>query len=271
MPIHESCRIHPTAIISPLAELGPEVQVGPFAIIEGSVTVGAGSIIHARAHLIGSLTLGCRNQVFENTVLGGKPQHFTYANEPTSVEIGDDNIFRENVTVNRGTTSSYVTRIGNKNYFMCGSHVGHDCVVGNHCILVNGALLGGHVTMMDHAYMSGNTGVHQHCRLGRFSFLSGTSATTKDIPPFIMQQETNVVVGVNIVGMRRGSCTSEQISAIRRLYHIVYLQGMSLPNALSRVEKEMGHIDVVAEFVQFARSSKRGINGTRTEHMELAA
>jgi UDP-N-acetylglucosamine acyltransferase len=272
MPDTPSCRIHPTALVSAEAELAPDVQVGPFVIIEGKVQIGAGCVIRPRAHLIGPLTLGESNQIFSNVVIGEQPQHFHYQGEPTGVIIGDGNVFRENVTVHRGTAATGLTRIGHHNYFMAGSHVAHDCVIGNRCILVNNALLGGHCVLEDNVTVSGNSAVHQFCRLGRLCFLSGASGSSKDIPPFIMQQEINIVVGVNVIGMRRAGLSSQQISAIRELYHIVYLRGLAAPNALALAERELGHIDVVREFIHFVRQSKRGINAARPDMpTELAA
>jgi UDP-N-acetylglucosamine acyltransferase len=254
-----SARIHPFAIVSPEAELAPDVEVGPFAIIEGRVTLGAGCRIHARAHLIGPLTMGENNEVYPNAVIGGRPQHLGYKGEPTGVEIGDGNTFRENVTVHRGTTHSWVTRIGNNNLLMVGSHVAHDCKIGNRCILTNNSLLAGHCELEDNVCISGNSALHQFVKVGRLAFLSGISASTKDIPPFLIQQNINEVHGVNLVGMRRAGFTSPQIDAVRRLYHIVYLQGLAVPNALAEVMSELGHIDVAREFVQFVKNSKRGI------------
>lgn len=271
MAVTSSSRIHPTALISAEAELAPDVQVGAYCIIEGKVRIGSGCVLRPRAYLIGPLVMGKGNHIYSNAILGERPQHLKYNDEATGVEIGDGNTFRENVTVHRGTTHSWQTRIGNDNYFMVGAHVGHDCQIGNRCFLINNALLGGHCILHDGAYVSGNSGVHQFCRLGRLAFMSGCTAATKDIPPFIIEQGFNVVVGVNIVGMRRAGFTSEQISAIRRVYHIVYLQGLTLPNALRQVESELGHVDVVREFVDFVRQSKRGINGTRSHRHDAAA
>jgi UDP-N-acetylglucosamine acyltransferase len=266
-----SCRIHPTAIISPDAELAADVRVGAFAIIEGKTVVGRGCEIRPRAHLIGPLTMGRDNTVFGNVVIGERPQHFQYKGEPTGVEIGDRNTFRENMTVHRGTTHSWKTCIGNDNYFMAGSHVAHDCRIGDRCILVNNALLGGHCVLEDGVTISGNSAIHQFCRMGRLSFLSGASGSSKDVPPFIIQQEINIVAGVNVVGMRRAGLNAEQISAIRRVYQIVYLRGLTLPNALAQVEQELGTIDVVQEFIAFVRASRRGINGTRRGALEPLA
>jgi UDP-N-acetylglucosamine acyltransferase len=263
--------IHPTAIISPEARLAADVRVGPFVLIEGPVTVGAGTVIEARAHLMGQLTLGRENQIGPNVILGHQPQHAGYKGEPTRLEIGDRNIFRENVTIHRGSMASGVTRIGNENVFMVASHVGHDCVVGNRCTFVNNSLLAGHCVVDDGVIISGGSAIHQFVHLGRLCFLSGLSGSSKDVPPFIMQQEINYVVGLNLVGLRRAGFKPDQLNALRRLYHIVYLKGLSVPNALTMAEAELGHVDVVREFIAFVRASKRGINGVRTGQTELAA
>lgn len=256
-----SSRIHPTAYVAPEAELAADVAVGPLAVIEGKVKVGAGSVIHGRAHLIGPLTMGERNQVYSGAVLGEGPQHLHFGGEETTVEIGDGNIIRENVTIHKGTTSRWTTKIGDGNFLMAGSHVAHDCILGNRCILTNNAQLAGHVEMGDGAIVSANSGVHQFCRIGRLAFLSGISAATKDIPPFIMQQNFNTVVGINLVGMRRAGMKTEEITAVRQLYHIMYLKENTLPVALAEAEAELGRFAAVREYLEFVRASKRGIAG----------
>jgi UDP-N-acetylglucosamine acyltransferase len=271
MPIPSSTRIHATAIIAPEAELAVDVEIGPYAVIEGPVRIGPGCLIRPFAHLIGPLSMGCNNQVFSGAILGERPQHLKYNNEPTSVEIGDNNIFREHVTVHRGTTHSWKTVIGNGNLFMAGSHVAHDCVIGNACILANSALLGGHCILEDNVYLSGNSAVHQFVHIGRLALLSGVSATTKDIPPFIIQQEINAVVGVNVVGMRRAGLTAREIDAVRRAYHILFREAQALPNALARLEKELGAVEVVQELIRFIQNSTRGINPIRDRAHILAA
>jgi UDP-N-acetylglucosamine acyltransferase len=264
-------RIHPSAIISPEAELAEDVTVGAFSIIEGAVRIGPGCVIGPRALLCGPLTMGCGNLVHCGAILGERPQHLRYNDEPTGVEIGDNNIFRENVTVHRGTTHSWTTRIGNHNFFMVDSHVAHDCRVGNHCILANGALMGGHSTLGDNVYLSGNCAVHQFVSVGRLALLSGCGSTTKDIPPFVMQEGRDTVVGVNIIGMRRAGIPTEQITAIRQAFRILFRQGMVIPAALERIERELGAIGVVAEFVDFIRKSTRGINPVRERRAGIAA
>jgi len=264
-------RIHPTAIISPKAILAEDVEVGPYVVIEGRVQIGPGSKLQPHVHLCGPLVMGRGNQVHTGAVLGGRPQHLKYQDEPTGLEIGDDNIFREHVTVHRATTQSWTTRIGHENFFMAGSHVAHDCQIGSRCIFANGALLGGHCTIEDNVYLSGNCAVHQFVRIGRLALLSGTSASTKDIPPFVIQQRIDTVVGINVVGMRRAGMSHAQVDAVRRAYHLLFRQGQVLPSALAQIEQELGHIDAVAEMVTFIRQSKRGINWARGLDREEAA
>lgn len=255
-----SARIHPTAVIAPEAELAADVEVGPYAILEGAVRLGPGCVVRPLAHLIGPLTMGRDNQVFTGAVLGERPQHLKYQGEPTGVEVGDGNVFREHVTVHRGTTQSWTTRIGSRNFFMAGSHVAHDCRVGDGCILANGALLGGHCVLQDNVYLAGNCAIHQFVRIGRLALVSGVSATTKDVPPFIMQQDINCVAGVNVVGMRRAGIATAHIDAVRKAFHIIYRQGLLVPAALARVEEELSAVPVVAELITFIRQSSRGIN-----------
>jgi UDP-N-acetylglucosamine acyltransferase len=267
----QSALIHPTAIVSPEAELADDVQVGPFVVIEGRVRIGTGCILRPYVHLCGPLTMGRRNTVFAGAVLGEQPQHVKYQAEPTGLEIGDDNIFREHVTVHRGTTQSWTTRIGSHNFLMAHCHIAHDCQIGNHCIFANGALLAGHCQIEDNVYLSGNCAIHQFVRVGRLGLLSGTSCTTKDIPPFMVQQGINCVVGVNVVGMRRNGMTHEQINAVRRAFHILYREGQVTSHALGQLEQELGTVDVVVELIAFIRESTRGINLGREKHRESAA
>ena len=259
MPIAQSARIHPSAVVDPEADLAEHVQVGPHVVIEGQVTVGAGCVLRPGVHLIGPLTMGRHNVVFSNAVLGERPQHLKYAGEPTRLEIGDHNLFREHVTVHRGTTQSWATRIGSHNFLMANAHVAHDCRVGDHCILANGALLGGHCTLEDSVYLSGNCAVHQFVRIGRLALLSGVSATTKDIPPFIIQQRINCIVGVNVVGMRRAGIPAAHIDAVRRAFHIIYREEKALPQALAQIDAELGTMPEAVEMAAFIRASTRGV------------
>jgi UDP-N-acetylglucosamine acyltransferase len=263
-------RIHPAAVIDPAAELHETVEVGPFAVVEGAVALGPGCVVRPHAHLVGPLTAGCDNYFGTGCVVGERPQHLLYQGEPTRTEIGDGNIFREHVTVHRGTSATGLTKIGSGNFLMAGSHVAHDCRVGDRCVFANGALIGGHCLVEDGVFLSGNCAVHQFTRLGRLAFLSGVSATTKDIPPFLIYVLRNRLGGVNVVGMRRAGYSTAQIDAVRKAFHIIYRQGLPLPDALTRVEQELGEVDAVAELVGFIRRSTRGISIATHVRMEAA-
>ncbi len=256
-----SVSVHPTAVIDSAAILSDDVTVGPYAVLEGPVALGPGSVVHAHAHLVGPLTLGARNTVGTNAVIGSRAQHLRYDGPGTGVVVGDDNTFREHVTVHAGTVESG-TRIGDGNYLMASSHVAHDCHVGNRCIFANGALLGGHVTVHDSVFLSGNCAVHQFTVIGRLAMMSGGATTSKDIPPFFVQEGRNRVVGVNVVGMRRAGLPSKEIDAVREAYRILYMQRKVLPAAVEQIERMLGHVDSVAELIAFVRASKRGITFT---------
>jgi UDP-N-acetylglucosamine acyltransferase len=271
MSISSTARIHPTALVSAEAELADNVEVGAYAIIEGHVRVGPDCVIRPHAMLTGNVTMGRGNIVFSHAVLGESPQHLKYNNEPTSVEIGDGNTFREGVTVSRGTVQAGVTRIGSHNYLMINSHIGHDSVVGNHCILANGALVAGHCILGDGVYLSGNSAVHQFIRIGRLAMLSGCSATTKDMPPFIIQQNINQVMGVNVVGLRRAGFSAAQVQAVHKAFKILFRDGLMLSVAMAKLERDLGGVDVVQEMITFIRQCSKGINSMRVQAHDEAA
>ena len=259
---------HPTAQISDEAQLADDVTVGPFAVIEGPVTVGPGCVIEPHTRLIGPLTMGANNRVCSGAILGGAPQHLGYKGEPTQLEIGDGNVFREYVTVHRGMPvgtgpGTGITRVGHRGFFMACSHIAHDCVVGDDVIFANGSLIGGHVTIGDRVVFGGGAAVHQFCRVGRMALVGGASASSKDVPPFWVIQNINQVRGLNLLGMKRGNVLPADRAAVRKAFRIIYLTrpAIPLPAALLRVEAELGTSPVVRELLDFVRTSKRGISG----------
>jgi UDP-N-acetylglucosamine acyltransferase len=262
--------VHPTAVIAPEAELADDVQIGPYAIIEGPVRVGPGCVIEGHACLSGPLTMGCDNFVGHGAVLGKSPQHKAYRGESTWLHIGDGNVFREHVTVHRGTVQGGgETCVGDRNLFMIGSHLGHDCRVGNGCTLINGALVAGHVTLYDNCILSGHSAVQQRVRVGRLAMIGGLGSTTKDVPPFVLQQGYNSVSSLNTVGLRRAGFSAETISALREAFRMLFKEGRTLNSALDRIEADLGGIAEVAEVVGFVRTSPLGINparGTERKH-----
>lgn len=264
MPLTETELVHPSAVIDSEAEIAPDVRIGPYAIIEGPVRIGPGCEIEAHACLSGPLTMGRDNLVSHGAVLGKSPQHKSYRGEPTFLRVGNGNTFREHVTIHRGTAQGGgETRIGNQNLFMIGSHVGHDCRVGDGCTLVNGALVAGHVTLDDGCILSGHSAVQQRVRMGRLAMLSGLGSTTKDVPPFVLQQGYNCVTGLNVVGLRRAGFTNATISALREAFRVLYKEGRNQRSALDRVTADLGHVPEVQEFVAFVRQSTLGINPAR--------
>jgi UDP-N-acetylglucosamine acyltransferase len=258
--------IHPTAVIDSDAIIAPDVQIGPYVVIEGLVRIGPGCTIEAHSCLSGPLVMGSENFVGHGAVLGKSPQHRGYRNEPTTLEIGDNNVFREFVTIHRGTVQGNgITSIGHRNMFMVGSHVGHDAEVGNDCTVVNNALVAGHVCLGDECILSGHTAVQQRVRVGRLAMLAGFGATSKDIPPFILQQGYNCVTGLNLVGLRRAGFSASTIEALRQVFRILYREGMPLSPALERIEANHGDVAEVKEIVTFIRQSKIGINPARSQ------
>jgi UDP-N-acetylglucosamine acyltransferase len=272
MAFPSSCRVHPTAIISAETNLGENVEVGALAVIDGPVSIGDDCIIRQGAYLFGPMKLGRRNTIYPGAVLGDRPQHHKYNGEPTWVEIGDRNVFREHVTVHRGTTYAMKTVVGNDNFFMVNSHVAHDCIVGNQCILANGALVAGHCILHDSVILSGNTAVHQFVRIGRLAMISGCSATGKDIPPFVIQQGLDNVSGINVVGMKRAGMAREQINAVRTAFKVLFREGLVLPAAMAKMQRDLGAFDAVQEMLTFLRGCTKGINFMRNRfHEDLAA
>jgi UDP-N-acetylglucosamine acyltransferase len=256
--------IHPTAVISQDARLADDVQVGPYAIIEGPVDVGPGCVIEGHACLTGPLKMGKDNYIGQGAVLGKNPQSRAYRGEETFLRIGNGNSFREHVTVHRGTVDGGgETTIGDGNLMMIGSHLGHDACMGDRCTLVNGTLIAGHVLLENDCLLSGHAAVQQRARIGRLAMLGGLGSTTKDIPPFVLQQGHNCVSGLNLVGMRRAGIAAESINALREAFRVLYKEGRTLRSALDRIESDLGHISEVREFVSFIQGSKLGINPAR--------
>jgi UDP-N-acetylglucosamine acyltransferase len=256
--------IHPTAVISPEAEIAPDVQIGAYAIIDGPVRIGPGSVIEGHACLCGPLTMGANNFVGHGAVLGKSPQSRTYRGEPTHLRIGDGNTFREYVTVHRGTVEGGgETWIGDENLLMIGAHFGHDARMGNGCTLVNNALVAGHVQLADGCILSGHTAVQQRVRVGRLAMLGGMGASSKDIPPFVLQQGYNCVTGLNVIGMRRAGFSPTAIDALRAAYRILYKEGRTRKAAVERIAADLGHHPEVEELLDFVRTTALGINPAR--------
>jgi UDP-N-acetylglucosamine acyltransferase len=251
-------RIHRTAVIDPAAWIADDTSVGPYTVIEGPVVIGPGSRVGPHVHLIGPLRLGRDTVIHSGAVLGDRPQHLKFTDAPTGVVAGDGNVFREHCTVHGGTQPGG-TQLGDGNYVMAGAHVAHDCKLADRVILCNGALLAGHCTVEDGAFISGNCAIHQFLRIGRLSMLSGGASISRDLPPFCTGAGRNRLVGVNVVGMRRAGLSAAQINAIREAYRILFMQRKVMPVALEQAERSLGHTDTVADLLAFVRASTRGV------------
>lgn len=250
--------IHPTAIISPEANIADDVRIGPYSILEGPITLGPGCVLQANVHIQGPVTLGSRNVIHTGAVVGGWPQDRKFNGAFSEVVIGDDNIIREGVTIHRGTGANTRTLIGSRCYLMVNSHVGHNCVVSDDVTLVNGALLAGHVHVGPRAIVGGNTALHQFVRVGRLAMVSNGSCHNVDIPPFFIAMVTNHITQLNVVGLRRAGIPSENISALRQLLRI--LRGARMTrSALENVPASLQAVPEVREWLDFCRSSVRGV------------
>ncbi len=254
-----SSLIHPSAYIDPQAKIAPDVQIGPFAVIQGPVTIGAGCVIHAHAQVLGPVTMGARNVVHGTAIIGGWPQDHKFKNEFSEVIIGDDNVFRETVTVHRGTGEGTKTIIGNHCYLMATSHVGHNCIVGDNVTLVNGSMLGGFVQVGDRAIIGGNSMVHQFTRIGRLAMLSNCAGMNVDVPPFFICMTTNHLTQLNAVGLKRAGIKLDNINAIRRAFQLMFRSKKLLGNAIRWLPAELRAVPEVAEMIQFCKETKRGI------------
>jgi UDP-N-acetylglucosamine acyltransferase len=247
--------IHPTAIIHPQARLDATVSVGPFAVIDAGVQLGAHCAIGPHVYLTGETKIGSHNQFHAGCVIGDAPQDLKYKGEPTRVRIGDHNVFREHVTVHRATKADGETVIGSHNFLMANAHVGHNCELGDHIIIANGAMLGGHALVRDRAFISGNCLVHQFTRVGTLAIMQGGSAISKDLPPFTIARGDNGICGLNVVGLRRAGFSAEQRLELKKLYHALFRSGKNLQTAIAEAQKNFSSVaaKILLEFVVEAR------------------
>jgi UDP-N-acetylglucosamine acyltransferase len=253
--------IHPTAIIDPSAKLGANVYVGPYCIIGKGVELGDDCWLQHHITILGPSKIGTGNRFHAYGSIGQQTQDLKYAGEPTFLEIGDNNNFREFCTVHRATGVGLKTIIGSHNHFLCYAHVAHDCVVGSHCIFSNNATLAGHVTVEDHVIVSGLTAVHQFCRIGQRAITGGCAKIVQDIPPFtIVDGNPGRARGLNVVGLKRAGFSESQIKAINAAYRTLYRKGLNTSQALSTIRSQPMTPEVEL-FASFVEGSQRGVVG----------
>ena len=254
--------IDSTAVVSSEAAVARDVAIGPYAVIGSQVSIGAGTTIGPHVRIDGPVTIGERNTFVGQASIGTPPQDLKFKGEKTELVIGNNNTFREFVTINRGTTGGGgITTIGSNNFFMAYSHVAHDCHVGSNTIFANNATLAGHVEVGDHSTIGAFTAVHQFCRVGEHAFIGGGSICTQDVLPFVktVGNRPAKTYGINTIGLQRKGFTAETIEALQRAYRLLVRSKLKLEEALTRIEQELGYVAEVRYLVEFVRASQRGI------------
>ena len=252
--------IHPTAVVHANAQIGEGCYIGPFCVIGEHVVVGAGCKFHSHIVIDGHTTFGERNEIFPFASIGLQTQDLKWKGGITRVEIGNENTFREYVTVNRATADGGVTRIGSHNHILAYAHIAHDCTLGDHIVMSNVATLAGHTTVEDHAVIGGLAAVHQFCRIGKMSIIGGCSKVVQDVPPFMLVDgnpaETRTI---NKVGLERNGVSEETQNVLKQAYRILFREGLTISNALERIESDLSSGPELKHLIRFARNSERGL------------
>lgn len=252
--------IHPTAIVHAGAQIEEDCCIGPYCVIGEHVILGAHCTLHSHVVIDGHTTLGARNEIFPFASIGLKTQDLKWKGGVTRLEIGDDNTFRESVTVNSSTSDGGATRVGSKNHILAYSHIAHDCTLGNHIVMSNVATLAGHIVVEDYAVIGGLAAVHQFCRIGKMSIIGGCSKVVQDVPPFMLVDgnpaETRTI---NKVGLERNGISEETQNALKQAYRFLFRDGLTTGNALARIESEVPQSPEIVHLIHFARASERGL------------
>ena len=253
--------IHPTAIIQSGAKIANDVSIGPFSVIGETVSIGSGTTVAAHVVIEGWTEIGRDNQIYQFSSIGAAPQDLKYSGQQTYLKIGDRNRIREFTTLNRGTAEGGgVTSVGNDNLFMAYSHVAHDCIIHDQAILANGATLAGHVEIESSAILGGLCAVHQFCRIGCHTMISGGAMVAQDVPPYtVAQGDRAKTMGLNLIGMKRRGFSEETVRGIKKAYRTIFRSGMRLEEALDMIVEEIESTPELDHFVTFIKESQRGI------------
>ncbi len=257
-----AAQVHPTASVDPSAKLGAGVAIGAFSLVGPGVEIGDGTRIGSHCSILGPTRIGRDNVVHGHVAIGGDPQDKKFTGEPVHLEIGDRNVIREFVTINRGTGGGGgLTRVGNDNWLLAYTHIAHDCIVGSHCVFSNNATLAGHVEIGDHVILSGFAGVHQFCRIGMHAFIGMGAFVNGDVPPFVMvaQDGYGRPRGINSEGLKRRGFDPDRTAAIKRAYRTLYMSGADLAAARERLAEMAGDSDDVRAMLEFIESGQRAL------------
>ena len=253
-------KIHPAAIVDPKAQIGAGVEIGPFSIIGSQALIGEKTIVQSHVVIEGEVAIGSGNFIGHGAIIGAPPQDVSFSPErKTRVEIGNENIIREYCTIHRGSAEGSATKIGDKNFLMAATHIGHNCLIGNNIIIANNCLLAGHVRVDDGAFLGGGSTFHQFMHVGRLVMVQGSSAFGKDLPPFVIAAERNFIFGVNVVGLRRAGFSAKDRDEIKAAFKLIYMSGLNISQALEKAVKTKFGAPA-REFLDFvANAKKRGI------------
>lgn len=252
--------IHPTAIVDPSAQIGANTEVGPYCVIGANVTIGSGCVLTNHVSIAGPSKIGNDNIFYPYCSIGQRSQDLKYTVEPTYLEIGNHNSFREFCTVNRGTLPGTKTIVGSHGNFLAYSHIAHDCIVGDHVIFSNNGTLAGHVTVEDHAVIGGLSGVHQFCRVGRHAILGGCTKIVQDVAPFMIADGNPAELrGVNQVGLERRGFSSEDTRLLREAYRLLCRSNLNVKQASDAIREQLPANEHLAHLLTFIEGSKRGI------------
>jgi len=253
-------KIHPTAIVDGRAEIGAGTIVVPYCIVAANVILGADCWLQHHVTLAGPMTAGARNKFYAYCSIGQQTQDLKYQGEPTYLEIGDENTFREFVTISRSTTSQGKTRIGNRGTFLAYSHIAHDCTVGDDVVFSNNGTLAGHVEVGDHAVIGGLTAVHQFCRIGRFAITGGCSKIVQDVPPFMIADGNPAEIrGINLIGLERKNFPAETVKLIKEAFRLIYRSKYNRQQAIEAIRRELPQTEEITQMLDFIQKSERGI------------
>ena len=265
-----SRKIHPTAIIDPQAELAPDVEVGPFCIVEGGTKIGAGSILESNVIIKRGTSLGRNCRLMPHVILGGEPQDLKFKGEQSFVQIGDNNVFREMVTIHRATGEGEATVLGDDNLLMAYAHFGHNCIVGNGNMISNSTGVSGHVTIEDRCVIGGFVGIHQFVHIGKMAMVGGLSKVVQDVPPFcIADGRPSKIHGLNIRGLRRNGVPPEERNQIGAAFKLLYRSGLNTSQALERIRQEVPNSETLDELISFINRVREGRLGRQDETPRL--
>jgi len=254
-------QLHPTAVVHPGAQVGEDCEIGPYCVIGEHVVLGSGCRLHSHVVIDGYTSLGQRNEIFPFASIGLKTQDLKWKGGVTRTQIGDSNTFREYVTIHSATGEGETTVVGSNNHILAYCHLAHNVRVGNHVIMSNVGTLAGHVTVEDHAVIGGLVAIHQFCRVGKMAMIGGCSKVVQDVPPFMLADGNPATTRtINKVGLERRGVTEESQTALKQAYKLLFREGLTVSNALVRIEKELPKLPELEYLIQFARTSERGLS-----------